>query len=185
MKSNLIRLGPIAVLIGCALLAAGVNTRTYGRAEVSDRGEIEVTSFHWGITQQQMLRVCLSNRAESPRHSTLELENVSLVFSKIVTGSGDEILVRELRVPAGQSRCTDFSYGEMVAAGLDPEPTDRIQFQVIFSAPASAGRTVTVGGAQAITVGAVQSINIETGKTEQYQSFRTSQTRQISIIQDL
>jgi hypothetical protein len=145
---------------------------------------MEILSFAWGASQSQTFRVCISNPEVSPQSSD-PTETVSLHFAKIQTQAGNVVLERELRVPVGEFRCVDISYDELVAAGLDPEPTSLIQYLIVIDSRSSRGRTDTVGASQRVTVGALQSINVGTGKIELYQSFDTRQTRQLSIVQDL
>lgn len=170
MRSNLNRLGPFAMLIGLALLAVPLNTRTEGRAAAPHQEHINIDSFHWGITQPQMLRICLGSAAASPRGSGPVIENFAVSFEQIDLEFAPPILETKLQVPRRGSRCTDFSYPQLVAAGLNPESSGRIEFRIVFSPPESQGRTETVGGAQAICVGAIQTIGL-TGETSQYQQF--------------
>jgi len=181
MLDNLIRPGSLVLLIGLALVAWALVSRTDVNARQGGE-HIEIESFAWGISQPQLLRICISNIEGSARPSSSELENISLVFSKIQTEAGDEVLVKELRVPRAQFRCIDFSHAELVAAGLVPEPTSRVQFLVKITSQQRQHKTHTVGATQTVTVGAAQSISVGTGKTETY---KTIGTRQTTIIQDL
>jgi hypothetical protein len=105
-----------------------------------------------------------------------------LSFVAIKFEFGETVLERELQVPVGQFRCTDFSYQSLVAAGVVPQSNGALQFFVSLGTQTSKR---AVGATQAITVGAVQSIDVSTGEIKLHQPFRFSQTRQTTVIQDL
>jgi hypothetical protein len=136
------------------------------------------------MSQPQLLRICISHTGISARSSSSTRESVAFYFNQIKTQAGEELLVKELRVPSGEFRCVDFSHAELIAAGLVPEPNSRLQFMVNITSPQQPG-SATVGATESITVGAAQSISVDSGKTETYMPFRTTQTRQITLIQDL
>jgi hypothetical protein len=175
MVKKLIRPGLILSLVGLAILIAGMSLKTDVTAARGDK-HINIESFSWGITQPQLLRVCLGNRGSDS--SAGPRESVTFTFIKIQTTFDEVILERSLSVPQGHFRCTDFSHSELVAAGLVPEPTTRVDFLVTVGLTEAS----TVGAAQEVTVGAAQTITIASGKTETY---KTIQTRQTTVVQDL
>lgn len=183
MPNNLIRPGSIVLLIGLALLGWGLVSKTDVNARQGEQ-HIEIESFSWGISQSQLLRICISHTGRPARSSSSTRESVAFYFNQIKTQAGEELLVKELRVPSGEFRCLDFSHAELVAAGFIPEANSRLQFMVNITSPEQSD-SATVGAAQQITVGAAQSISVDSGKTETYMPFRTNQTRQITLIQDL
>jgi hypothetical protein len=165
----------ILSLVGIMTLIAGLNIKT---DVASARGgqQINLDSFSWGVSQPQLLRICMGNLGSDS--SAGPREDVTFTFIKIQTTFGEVILERSLSVPQGQFRCTDFSHPELVAAGLVPESNTRVQFLVNVGL----NQRVTVGAAQEVTVGSAESITIASGRTETY---KTIQTRQITVVQDL
>ena len=183
MLHNLFRPGSIVLLIGLTLLGWGLVSQTGVNARQGEQ-HIEIESFSWGISQTQLLRICISPTGRLTRSSSSTRERVAFYFNQIKTQAGEELLVKELRVPSGEFRCVDFSHAELIAAGLAPEPNSRLQFMVNITSPQQPD-SATIGAAQQITVGAAQSISIDSGKTETYMPLRTTQTRQLTLIQDL
>jgi len=182
MLNNLIRPGSIVLLIGLALVGWGLVSKTDVNARHGEH--IVIESFSWGISQPQLLRICISHTERSARSSSSTRESVAFYFNQIKTQAGEELLVKELRVPSGEFRCIDFSHAELIAAGLVPEPNSRLQFLVNITSPQQQD-SATVGATQAITVGAAQSISVGSGKTETHMPFGTSLTRQTTLIRDL
>lgn len=174
MSSKLVRIVSVVVLVGVTVLVAGLFLRT----SVTARGgqTIHIESLSWGLSQGNYMRICMGNTGATS--SERPIENISLVFTKIQTASGDVILERSLSVPEGQFRCTDFSYSELLTAGLVPEASTRFQFLVSVGL----SEAVSVGGAQSTTVGSVETITVVGGRTEVH---KTIQTRQMSVVQDL
>lgn len=176
MLKRIIRPGLILSLVGLAILIAGLSIKT-GVTAARGEKQINIESFAWGISQPQLLRICMGSGGASSR---IIREEVSFIYVGIKFETGDVVLERLLTVPPGQFRCTDISHSELVAAGLVPESNTRVQFLV------SVGITeaLTVGAAQQVTVGALsaETINIASGRTENY---KTIQTRQITVVQDL
>ena len=92
--------------------------------------------------------------------------------------AGEVILEKQAQVPAGEFRCNYYSYEELIAAGLDPDPTTGATppfLVVVGSERVGTNRTTNIGAAESITVGAVQSIDVATGKIELHQSFKSFQ----------
>lgn len=175
MRRNIIRLGLMVALLGVALLTVEVGPMTYSRHD----DQIEVVSFAWGINPSQSMRICIGHGVAAG--DRMVTETFWLSFETIKIESGETVLERELQVPLGQFRCTDFTYESLVAAGVVPRSNTALQFFVSLRGQSS-GRTV--GATQAITVGAVQSIDVSTGEIKLQQPFRFSQTRQTTLIQD-
>jgi hypothetical protein len=164
----------VVVLIAVIMLVAGLTLRTSVTARHGE--QIRIESFAWGVSQGQLLRICMGDLGTGS--SAGRRENISFIFAQIEPTFGNVILERSLEVPTGQFRCTDFSHPELLAAGLVPEPNTRVQFMVTVGL----NETTTVGAAQRATVGAAETITIASGRTENY---KTIQTRQTTIIQDL
>lgn len=176
MIKNIIRFSLIVALLGIALLTVEVGPKTHSQhLEV-----VELDSFAWGVSSQQSMRVCIGNGVTAAEPTATE--QISLSFVAIKFEFGETVLERELQVPVGQFRCTDFSYQSLVAAGVVPQSNGALQFFVSLRTQTSKR---TVGATQAITVGAVQSIDVSTGEIKLHQPFRFSQTRQTTVIQDL
>lgn len=177
MLKKIIRPGLILSLVGLAILIVGLSIKT-GVTAARGEKQINIESFAWGISQPQLLRICMGSGGSAS--SRIIREEVSFIYVGIKFETGDVVLERLLTVPPGQFRCTDISHSELVAAGLVPESNTRVQFLV------SVGITeaLTVGAAQQVTVGALsaETINIASGRTENY---KTIQTRQITVVQDL
>jgi hypothetical protein len=175
MVKKVIRPGLILSLVGLAILIVGLKLKTNVTA-ARGNNEVIIESFAGGVSQPQLLRICMgnpgSNSSAGPR------ESVTFTFIKIQTTFGEVILERSLSVPQGQFRCTDFSHPELVAAGLVPESNTRLQFMVTVGA----AQDLTVGAAQTETVGSAETMTTADGKTETY---KTIQTRQITVVQDL
>jgi hypothetical protein len=125
------------------------------------------------------LRICVAGvpTRKSSQHAS---ETFPLNFAEIKLHgeNGSELLVRELRVPAGEFRCTDFSYEHLVAAGFSPEPTTgALKYLVAITQRSSRGRTDTVDSNEVITIhgqhteGAVQTIDVVSGRIELYERF--------------
>lgn len=175
MLKKIIRSGLILSLVGLAILIAGLSIKT-GVTAARGEKQINIESFAWGVSQPQLLRICMGNLGSSS--SGGHRESVTFTFIKIQTTFGEVILEKSLSVPQGQFRCTDFSHSELVAAGLVPESNTRVQFLVNVGL----NESLTVGAAQEVTVGAAQTITIASGVTETY---KTIQTRQTTVVQDL
>ena len=175
MLKRVIRSDLILSLVGIVTLIAGLNMKT---DVTSARGgkQINLDSFSLGVSQPQLLRICMGNVGSDS--SAGPRESVTLTFIKIQTTFGEVILERSLSVSQGQFRCTDFSHSELVAAGLVPESNTRVQFAVSVGA----AETLTVGAAQRVMVGSAETITIATGRTEIH---KTIQTRQTTVVQDL
>jgi hypothetical protein len=125
------------------------------------------------------LRICVGDdpTRKSNEHPS---ESVSINFAQIRlhVETGTEVLARELRVPAGEFRCTDFSYEQLVAADLSPDPTTgALKYLIAVTQRSSRGRTETVGSNELITIhgqhteGAVQNIDVSSGKIELHERF--------------
>ena len=190
MVKKIIRPGLIISLVGFAILIAGLSLKTDATAARGDK-IINIESFSWGLSQSQFLRICMVSGGSAS--SRIIREEVSFIYVGIKFETGDVVLERLLTVPPGQFGCTDFSHSELVAAGLVPEPNTRLQFLVTLglneSLTLGAAQEVTVGAAQEVTVGAAQevtgsaeTITVAGGRTETY---KTIQTRQITVVQDL
>ena len=175
MLKTLIRPSLILALVGFAVLVAALTLRTRVNA-MPPGGEIHLESFSWGMNQTQYLRICMGNVGSDS--SAGPRESVSFVFARIKFPPGNVALEKSLSVPQGQFRCVDVSHSELVAAGLVPDSNTRVQFLVTVGA----SRSLTVGAAQTETVGSAETISIAGGRTE---SYKTIQTRQTSIVQDL
>ena len=127
----------------------------------------------WTLGNSQKLRVSLTQSSGGG--------DITITAAKIqIKGQGGNlILEKELRVPADQFRYSDFTYEELVAAGLNPEPTGDLPCLVELSvvvysnpdAPSSRDETETVGSNKTITVAAAQSINVGSGRTGFYRLF--------------
>jgi hypothetical protein len=133
----------------------------------------DIPTYVWAITRMQRLRVCAGSQS-----SAAPTESFSLNFTKIKNQAGDVILEKQAQVPAGEFRCNYYSHEELIAAGLDPDPTTGATppfLVVVGSERVGTNRTTNVGAAETITVGAVQSINVATGKIELQQSFKSFQ----------
>ena len=175
MKDRLLRRGSIAVLIGFGLVSLGFGSRiNQGHDQ-----QIDLDSFHWGTTTSQKLRICVvgNSTRKSSGHAP---ESFSLNFAqiKLYAETGSELLVRELRVPAGEFRCTDFSYEQLVAAGLSPDrTTGALKYLIAVTQRSSRGKTDTVDSNEVITIhgqhteGAVQTIDTISGRIELYERF--------------
>ena len=116
------------------------------------------------LATTQTLKTCVST---SPRTSG-RVPTQDFHFTKILDRAGLVVLESELTVPTGGFRCVDVPYAELVAAGLEPDPTTRaITFRVDILSPR--GRTEEhVGANQTRTIGAVMAIDTATGKAEFY-----------------
>ena len=124
----------------------------------------------WTLSNSQKLRVSLTQSSGGG--------DITLTAAKIqIKGQGGNlILEKELQSPTDQFRYVDFLYEELVAAGLNPEPTGDLPFLVELSVvvyrnndiPLLHDETETVGSAKTITVGAAQSINVDSGRTGFY-----------------
>lgn len=175
MKDRLLRRGSIAVLIGFGLVGLGFGSRiNQGHDQ-----HIDVDSFHWGTTNSQKLRICVvgDRTRKSSGHPTGSF-SLNLAQIKLYAENGSVLLVRELRFPAGEFRCTDFSYEQLVAAGLSPHPTTgALKYLIAVTQRSSRGRTDTVDSDEVITIygqrteGAVQTIDVISGKIELYERF--------------
>jgi hypothetical protein len=78
--------------------------------------------------------------------------------------SGEVLLQAELSVPAGEFRCIDIPYDELLRAGFEPDPTTgALTFRVRI--PAS-----SQGGGKTASVGTLMNIDSLTGKVELYQN---------------
>jgi hypothetical protein len=175
MLKSVIRYGLILSLVGVVTLIAGLNIKT-DVTSARGRQHINIDSFSWGVSQPQLLRICMGNL--STDSSAAPRESITLTFIRIQTTFGEVVLERSLSVLQGQFRCTDFFHSELVAAGLVPESNTRVQFFVSVGA----AQDVSVGAAQNETVGSAETITIAGGRTETY---KTIQTRQTTVIQDL
>ena len=131
------------------------------------------STYIWAITRTQRLGICAGSQP-----SAAPTGGFSLNFTKIKNQAGDVILEKQAQVPAGEFRCNYFSYEELIAAGLAPDPTTGATapfFVVVGSERVGTTSTTNVGGVKSISVGAVQSIDVATGKIELHQSFKTFQ----------
>jgi hypothetical protein len=169
MRSKIAHMFLVAMLIGCVTLAAVV--KTYA---ISDDKFIDVPAVHWGIAQNQTLRICTAN--VSPSLDGKPTEQFSFVFFQIKNQLGQSIIETRLLVPANNYRCADFSRSSLIAAGLVPEPTGRVDFMVTFQATLAgttvgANETLTVGGARESIVGSIETLDSNTGQTQAYERF--------------
>lgn len=173
MRSNFLR-RPIAALLGVGLLTVGFALSTYSKATHSHEQQIQLISWHSGVTNQEVLRICIGDLKGTSQSGARPAENISLFFGKIQSQQGFGVWEVNFSVPLGEFRCADISHEELVRAGLVPEPTSRIQFLVVISAVggSSSGRD-TVGSAQRVTVGALETITIG-GQTVMYVPFKKS-----------
>src|SRR4030095_13076699 len=101
MRSKLVHMLFVAMLIGFVTLAAVVKTYSVG-----DGNTIDVQSVHWGLAQNQILRICPVN--VSPSVDGKPNEQFSLFFFEIKNQVGQTIIERQLEVPANSFRCADF-----------------------------------------------------------------------------
>jgi hypothetical protein len=175
MKTRLFRPASIVLLIGFGLMSLGFGPRiNQGHDQ-----QIDLDSFQWGTTTSQKLRICIVGdlTRKSSGHPT-ESFRLNVAEIKLHVETGSELLVRELRVPAGEFRCTDFSYEQLVAAGLSPDPTSgALKYLIAITQRSSRGRTDTVDSNEVITIhgqrteGAVQTIDVISGRIELYERF--------------
>ena len=169
----MIILAMVSLAAASVLIGGGWLQPPKARAQLGD-GSVkfikdDISTYVWDITGTQRLRVCAGSQS-----SAAPTESVSLNFTKIRNQAGDVILEKQVRVPAGEFRCNYYSYEELIAAGLDPDPTTGATppfLVVVGTERVGMNRTTNVGAAESITVGAVQSIDVATGKIELYQSF--------------
>ena len=147
------------------------------RAQLGDGSvkfiKADIPTYVWAISRTQSLRVCAGSQS-----SAASSESFSFNFTKIENQAGDVILEKQAQVPAGEFRCNYYSYEELIAAGLDPDPTTGATppfLVVVGSERVGTNRTTNIGAAESITVGAVQSIDVATGKIELHQSFKSFQ----------
>jgi hypothetical protein len=122
----------------------------------------------WGVPPSQTLRICMifvviPNIADAPAAST-DKRKQSLYFPEMMNQSGEVLLQAELSVPAGEFRCVDISYDELLRAGLEPDPTTgALSFRVRIRADSQDGNRTE-------SVGAIMNLDSLTGKVELYQS---------------
>jgi hypothetical protein len=117
----------------------------------------------------------LSLKSEGQRQNRID-ECRIIIMAKNASPFGPGASANSLRVPAGEFRCVDIPYDELVAAGLPPDPrTGAVMFQILpFIEQGnlfSPGGTGIVSTNQTRTVGAVVSVDVATGKIEQWQPF--------------
>jgi hypothetical protein len=156
------------ITLGCvaALLFALVIVVVGVKPSKSAQGEnIDVQSWVWGITNNQVLRVCLDNvLASDPQ----PMEGISLNFVAIKDQFGHSLLERELRIRAGEFLCTDFSQPQLVAAGLIPEPSGRTQFLILVSGPNGANRSAESDAGRPLTIGSIETFDVADGQSRIY-----------------
>ena len=125
----------------------------------------------WTLSNSQKLRVSITQSSGDITTTAAKI--------RIKDQRGNLILEKDLQVPADQFRYVDFSHEELVAAGLNPEPTGDLPFLVELSVvvyrdtniPSSRDETETVGSNRTINLGAAQSIDVGSGRTGFYRLF--------------
>lgn len=116
------------------------------------------------VSSTQTSRTCIAVQG-------LATVPVDIVLN-VADSAGDVVLQRDLRIPAGEFRCTDTPYEELVAAGLEPDrTTGAVTFRIDIIRPKTVGanEAISVGSNQTRAVGAVMSMDTATGKVETYQ----------------
>jgi hypothetical protein len=152
MKSNIFRVSFIGVIVVSLLIVAGLTDHSKAQVQSDDP-----QSFIWGISPTQIARVCLAN-APNPNDPP-PTETISVYFVAIKNQSGQTVIQRELRIPVGEFRCTDFTLRQLEDAGLPTDRPPKKTFLIFCSGPNTASQQ---------TVGSIETIDIESGQSRIY-----------------
>jgi hypothetical protein len=159
MRSNVVRFSLVAVVLALTVAVVGVRTYT-----ASSNNQIDVQSFHWHIAPTQIARVCLANTVTPG--DPAPTETFSLNFVAIKDQFGRTAIERPLRIPVGESRCTGFSYQQIVDAGVGADPLAGRTFLIFVSRPKGTSDSQNTGLPQQM-VGAIETLD-ENGQTRIY-----------------
>jgi len=151
MKSNISRLSFIGVIVVSALIVAGLKGHSEAQVQSDDP-----QTFIWRISPTQIARVCLAN---APNPNDPPTETISINFVAIKNQSGQTAIQRELRIPVGEFRCTDFTPRQLEDAGFRSEPLPGKTFLIFCHGP---------NGPSQQTVGSIETIDVESGETRIY-----------------
>jgi hypothetical protein len=132
-----------------------------------------IESAIWAITSRQIFRACISNASPTNDGDNDDIDTFVL-FMRSTLG---QVIERELRVTAGEFRCIDVSRSEFIAAGVVPEATGRIQFEIDI---VHRHEVASVNSAQEIVTGSIETIETVTGDTTVYQKLDANRFRLFS-----
>jgi hypothetical protein len=145
----------LSALVALALILVFVSSK----ADANRNRHLEVASITVGTTQAELLRVCI-NGLPSQSSDTTETGSIMDVFD----ASGSLLLERELVAPFAGFQCIDLTYEELVAAGLEPDPTTgAVTYRTDLTRSSEGGAR-----SPAIT-GAIMNVGVTSGMIHLYQ----------------
>ena len=147
-----------------ALTSFFASSPAWAPAPVCPNCIVHSDKFTVGITNAEFVRICLVGLVTSPPSAAIDWEIA------VFDADGDTVLTKGVEVPQQGFRCGDTTAEELRFAGIEPEPSGRIQFGLNITSnwdavpldPSERPEKTTMGGTGWHSV---ETINMLSGET--------------------